>query len=97
MESYPTLLRVESEVIVCAQCHRWVIRVPQFTGFDDDWQCEYCGCTSTVSHIGRSFGPKSREWDRIVSDFEWTWNWSKDFSSAERADVLIGCIYEEQK
>lgn len=96
-EQYPKLLKVQSEVIRCNGCHAWVIRVPQFTGFEDDWQCERCGCTSTISQIGRPFAPKSRSWESIVAEFRWWWDYSDGFSPEVRNEMLIGCEYESVK
>lgn len=67
----PKLLKAESLVTVCASCGTWVERCPAFFGeLDGYWQCDKCGNTSVKIRDGRPYGAKSREWGRIVQEFE---------------------------
>lgn len=95
MSKVPGLIRVSSEVFYCAGCGVWVIRVPEFTSFADDWQCERCGCTSLRTEPGRAYGPKSSRWPLILSDFEHYWKLSEG-KPQMRDDMLVGCEYEVQ-
>lgn len=65
----PKLLSVQSTVIRCAYCKRWLGRGPTYL-YDDGcfFDCE-CGSTSVIVSVGRPYGPKSREWSRLVAEF----------------------------
>ena len=63
------LLWAASTVFTCAQCHCWVVRSPKFMGDTDitGFECEQCGATSVQMRDGRPFGPKSQQWQDILS------------------------------
>lgn len=68
----PKLLSVKSTKIICTSCGSWVGRYPTFSGSDDYWQCERCGCTYLEFKNGRPYGKKSKEWEAIVILFNET-------------------------
>lgn len=78
------LLKAESIVITCNCCGHWLNRGPAFLGYEGQWDCEKCGCTSIRIRPGRPFGPQSREWDWIEKEFNQLW---KYFDSEEMKTV----------
>jgi DNA-directed RNA polymerase subunit RPC12/RpoP len=62
---------VKTYVIKCAQCKRWLGRLPRWTNAElgKGHRCEYCGCTSIEITNGRPWGPRSRYWDDLVTEF----------------------------
>lgn len=78
----PKLLKANSTVEVCSSCGAWAGRYPTFMEGDSFWQCEKCYCTSVKLREGRPYGAKSREWARIVEQFNrlyldipyWDWD-----------------------
>ena len=93
--NFPTLLSATSLVIRCGSCHTWVERVPTFLGFEGEWHCEKCGCTSTVQTVGRPFGPKYAQWDWIEMMFHEIWKSVIDDSQEAREYMLEGCKWRE--
>lgn len=67
----PALKLVKSHAIRCNGCHRWLGRMPQWQNGDlgNGFQCEHCGCTSVIISEGRSYGPRYREWQSLVDEF----------------------------
>ena len=65
----PKLLLARSVVVTCASCKAWYMRYPAFMGDDLDKgdQCLRCGVTSFTMREGRPYGPKSKDWDWILS------------------------------
>lgn len=79
----PKLLKADSLVETCASCGAWVNRYPAFFGESGcDWGCDKCGCTSVKIRDGRPYGPKSRQWEHVVAEFNelyldiahWDWD-----------------------
>jgi hypothetical protein len=68
----PTNLElVKTHVIRCAQCKRWICRLPQWYNADVGHRhyCQYCLCTSIIISDGRPVGPRSRHWQSLVDEF----------------------------
>lgn len=66
------LLKVESLVMLCDCCGRWLDRFPAFMGWEGEPDCE-CGCTSVKFEEGRPYGPKSKIWPQIEKYFNELW------------------------
>lgn len=64
------LLSIQTFVIRCYYCKRWVGRVPQWDNGElgKGWQCD-CGSTSTTMKEGRPFGPRYRYWTTLEDEF----------------------------
>jgi len=85
----PTLLKAPSIVESCASCGKWVHRYPAFLGeILEVWQCEKCGNTSTKCRPGRPYGPQSKQWPTILS--EWADCWT-NIAPWDRNESVVVC------
>lgn len=67
---YPKLLLIKSWVLICAGCHSWCGRAPQWCGTGDKGdRCYKCGSTSFEIREGRPFGPRCRNWEWMADEF----------------------------
>lgn len=65
------LLLVKADAIRCNGCKRHLGRMPQWLNGElgHGFQCEHCGCTSTVTTEGRPYGPRYAHWQSLVDEF----------------------------
>lgn len=88
------LLKAESIVITCNCCGHWLNRGPAFLGYEGEWNCERCNCTSIRIRPGRPFGPQSREWEWINKVFN---EMCKYFDSEEMTMVTTDPPFRKKR
>lgn len=85
----PKLLKVPSIVETCARCGVWVHRYPAFLGeFMGFWRCDKCGNTSIKRRPGRPYGPRSKAWESILSEWEDCWT---SIPPWDRSEYVVVC------
>lgn len=92
--SLPELALVKTYIYHCAQCHSWIVRVPQFDyDLGKGHTCHKCGCTSVNITEGRPFGPRSTRWSLCIDIFNGCWN---AFSDGDDREWLLSTVEIKQ-
>ncbi len=76
------VIRIHSIVYHCNGCGKWEGRYPLYMSDLGEWHCEKCGCTSVKIREGRPYGPRYRDWDKLVSWF-WEYACPEDYETVD--------------